>query len=248
MKRETIDIHSYRLILEEQGDYLKRFEELLINENRKYNLTRMTSPQQIRTRHFLDSLAGLAVLDELAIQLQKPLRVLDIGSGAGFPGLVLALARPDWSVVSLEATDKKARFQQTVCTAMGLNNVEIIYGRAEEMAHQTSFREQFDAVTARAVASLPVLSELALGFLREQGLALFWKGPNVEEETVNADGAAKQMGGRIEKIVTYMLPDKTEGSIDFSLVVCRKIHPTPKKYPRVFGMIKKQPLGVPSKS
>lgn len=248
MKRETIDIHPYRSILEEHGDYLKRFEELLVNENRKYNLTRMTSPQQIRTRHFLDSLAGLGILDELSKQLRRPLRMLDIGSGAGFPGLVLAIVRPECTVILLEATEKKVQFQKKVCQALNLENVQVIGGRAEDTARQTLYRERFDAVTARALASLPVLSELALGFLREQGLALFWKGLDIAAETAAAKGAVKQMGGRIEKIVAYMLPDETEGPIDFSLVVCRKIHPTPKKYPRVFGMIKKEPLGVPSKS
>ncbi len=242
MNQATLDIHTYQTILEDHRDAFGLFEELLIDENKKFNLTRITSPQQVRTRHFLDSLAGLCVLDGLAKELQKPLRILDIGSGAGFPGLVLALARPDWSVVSLEATEKKARFQQAVYTALGLNNVKIIHGRAEELAHQPPFREQFDAVTARAVAGMATLVEVTLGFSCKSGLAVFWKGPNSAAEAADAEVAIKQMGAHLDKIISYTLEDETQGALNFSLVVCRKIKPTPQKYPRAFGLIIKKTL------
>ncbi|MBL7215881.1 MAG: 16S rRNA (guanine(527)-N(7))-methyltransferase RsmG [Phycisphaerae bacterium] len=243
MNHLTIDINPLQTFLEKHQEAFWLFEELLVDENKKFNLTRITSPQQVRTRHFLDSLAGLGFLDSLSKQLQKPLRILDIGSGAGFPGLVLALVRPEWSVVSLEATEKKVRFQEKVCKALNLNNVQVIHGRAEDLAHQTSFRETFDAVTVRALAQMSVLSELAIAFLQKKGIAIFWKGSDLTKEVQQAETPVKQMGGIIDQIASYTLHPETEASIDFSLVVCRKIHSTPKKYPRVFGIIKKHPLG-----
>jgi 16S rRNA (guanine527-N7)-methyltransferase len=242
MKHVTLDIHPYQTILEEHGEALRLFEALLVDENKKYNLTRITSPHQIRTRHFLDSLAGLSLLDTLSDELQRPLRILDAGSGAGFPGLVLAIVRPAWAVVSLEATEKKVRFQEKVCESLTLHNVRVIHGRAEEAAHQTPFRETFDAVTARALAEMSVLSEVTLAFLREKGLALFWKGSAAAEEAAKAKGAVQQMGGTLDQIASYTLPSEDEESIHFSLIVCRKINSTPKKFPRVFGLIKKNPL------
>jgi 16S rRNA (guanine527-N7)-methyltransferase len=112
MNHSFINLDSLQVVLDEHRDKLNRFSELLIAENQKYNLTRIDSPQRIEVRHFLDSLAGLSVLDTLSQKTGKPLQVLDIGSGAGFPGLVLAVVRPTWNIVSLEATEKKANFQK----------------------------------------------------------------------------------------------------------------------------------------
>ncbi|MHC5122076.1 MAG: 16S rRNA (guanine(527)-N(7))-methyltransferase RsmG, partial [Planctomycetota bacterium] len=103
---------------------------------------------------------------------------LDIGSGAGFPGLVLAVVRPTWNIVSLEATEKKANFQKIVCDTLGLENTTILNGRAEAVAHLAQFRQVFDVVTARALAAMPVLTELSLGFVKINGLGLYWKGPS----------------------------------------------------------------------
>lgn len=243
MKQIPIDIQSYQGLLKTHEEALKQFESLLVAENKKYNLTRVTSSQEVRIRHFLDSLAGLGPLDALSKKLCQPLRIVDIGSGAGFPGLILALVCPAWLVVSVEATEKKVRFQEKVRTALCLQNVQIIHGRSEDLAHQPPFRERFDAVTARALAALPVLTELTLGLIRPGGLGLYWKGSGIAEEVAAADGAIQQMGGRTEEIVPYTLSDEAGESVDFSLVVCRKIHATPEKYPRVFGTIKKTPLG-----
>ena len=135
MNHSSINLDSLQLVLDEHRDKLNRFSELLITENQKYNLTRIDSPQQIKVRHFLDSLTGLLVVDSLAQKTGKPLRILDIGSGAGFPGLVLAVVRPTWNIVSLEATEKKANFQKIVCDALGLENTTVLNGRAEAVAH-----------------------------------------------------------------------------------------------------------------
>jgi len=242
LNNTKITIENLQVVLEEHRQKLDRFSELLIDENKKYNLTRIDSPEQIEARHFLDSLAGLSALDELSKKTGKPLRILDIGSGAGFPGLVLAIVRPQWQITSLEATEKKANFQKMVCDALGLENTTILNGRAEAVAHHAQFRKIFDAVTARALARMPVLAELSLGFVKIGGLGLYWKGPSANEELQTAQAAVKQMGAKIEDVCSYTLQAEDAEPVKLSLVVCRKIKATPEQYPRVFGIIKKKPL------
>ncbi|MEN8126453.1 MAG: 16S rRNA (guanine(527)-N(7))-methyltransferase RsmG [Planctomycetota bacterium] len=242
MNSNQLNLDTAQAVLDEHRQKLDRFTDLLIAENQKYNLTRIDSPQQIQIRHFLDSLAGLSVLDELSQVAGKPLKILDIGSGAGFPGLVLAIVRPQWQIVSLEATEKKAHFQKKACEALDLKNTTILNGRAEAIAHHTAYRQQFDAVTARALAAMPILAELSLGFVKVDGLGLYWKGPSVNEELETAQAAIKQMGAETENTFLYTLQTEGTEPANLSLVVCKKINPIPKQYPRVYGIIKKKPL------
>ena len=242
MSNSKINLDPLQTVLNEHREKLDRFAELLITENQKYNLTRIDSPEQIRFRHFLDSLAGLSILDESAKKTEKPLSILDIGSGAGFPGLVLAMVRPQWHITSLEATGKKATFQKTVCDALGLKNVTVLHARAEETAHHAAYRQQFDAVTARALAALPILAELSLAFVKIGGLALYWKGPTVHEELAAARRAIKEMGAELLDTPSYTLPTMEDPPATLSLIVCKKIKATPREYPRVFGIMKKKPL------
>jgi 16S rRNA (guanine527-N7)-methyltransferase len=242
MNNRKINFDSLQATLLEHREKLDRFSELLIAENKKYNLTRIDSQEQIETRHFLDSLAGLSMMDELSQKTGKPLKILDIGSGAGFPGLVLAIVRPAWEIVSLEATEKKANFQKMVREALGLENTTILSGRAEAVAHHAAYRQKFDAVTARALAAMPVLTELSLGFVKIGGLGFYWKGPSVNEELKTAQTAIEQMGARVKDIPTYTLPTEEPEPVKLSLVVCKKTKGTPKQYPRAFGIIKKKPL------
>lgn len=242
MKNSKINLDSLQTVLQEHQNQLDRFAELLIAENQKYNLTRIDSPEQIQIRHFLDSLAALSILDELAQKTDKPLKILDIGSGAGFPGLVLAAVRPAWQVVSLEATEKKANFQKMVCEALELKNATILNGRAEEAAHRAQFRQVFDAVAARALAAMPVLTELSLALVKIGGLGLYWKGPSANEEALAARPAITKMGGEIGSVYSYTLQTGDSEPANLSLVVCRKIRHTPEEYPRVFGIMKKKPL------
>ena len=231
--------HDMLELLAEHAKAFAKFEHLLTSENQKYNLTRITEAEQIRLRHFIDSMAALSVLDNLQNSLNKPLHVLDIGSGAGFPAIVLAIVRPTWHIVSLEATEKKVRFQQKICDEIGLDNVTVLHDRAEALAHQPQYREQFDAVTARALAAMPILAELSLAFLNVGGLALYWKGPG--EEIKTALPAVDQMGATAERTLAYTL-QTNDAPVNLSLIICKKIKKTPKQYPRVFGMIKKKPL------
>ena len=242
LNNTKITIENLQVVIEEYRQKFDRFSELLIAENQKYNLTRIDSPRQIETRHFLDSLAGLSLLDELSQRTGQPLKILDIGSGAGFPGLVLAVVRPAWQIVSLEATEKKANFQKMVCDMLGLDNVTVLNGRAEETAHHAAYRQQFDRVTARALAGMPILAELSLGFIKIGGLALYWKGPSVKEELQTSQAAIKEMGAELKDVFSYTLQTQDSEPANLSLVVCKKIKATPKEYPRVFGVIKKKPL------
>ncbi|MHC5164447.1 MAG: 16S rRNA (guanine(527)-N(7))-methyltransferase RsmG, partial [Planctomycetota bacterium] len=242
MNNTQINLDILQEVLDEHRDKLNRFAELLIAENKKYNLTRIDSPKQIEVRHFLDSLAALAILDKQTKETAKPLKLLDIGSGAGFPGLVLAIVRPAWQIVSLEATTKKANFQKKVCDALDLKNTTVLNGRAEDIAHHAAYRQQFDSVTARALAAMPVLAELSLAFVKTGGAALYWKGPSAEEELKTAQAAIERMGAEFENRLTYILSTEEPEPPTLSLVQCKKMKPTPSQYPRVFGIIKKNPL------
>lgn len=237
-----INLDNLKAALEEHRAKFDRFAQLLIAENQKYNLTRIDSPEQVEVRHFLDSLAGIDVLDELSKKAGKPLKILDIGSGAGFPGLVLAIVRPQWQIASLEATGKKATFQKMVCDGLALKNVTVLNVRAEDIAHHAAYRQQFDAVTARALAAMPILAELSLGFVKPVGLSLYWKGPTADEELAAATPAIEQMGAQVQQAAAYTLPTGEDEPAKLSLIICKKIKPTPKQYPRAFGLIKKKPL------
>lgn len=215
---------------------------LLLEENQKINLTRITQPQQIRLRHYLDCLMALPILDALA-KTTTPIRIIDIGSGAGFPVLPLAIVRPAWTFVSVEATGKKAAFQQKACRTLGLAHVQVISARAEELAHQPDYREQFHAATARALANLSILAELSLAFIQPGGRLLAWKGPHVNEELKNAQKAFQQMGAARPKITPCHLEDKeSEQSIRMNLVIADKHNKTPYHLPRPFAQIKTRPL------
>jgi 16S rRNA (guanine527-N7)-methyltransferase len=241
MQPTAIDISSLEKLIDENAEMFGRFEQLLVEENAKYNLTRITSPQQVRVRHWLDSLAALPALDAVAQDAGGVITLLDVGSGAGLPGLPLAIVRPDWTIVSVEATEKKVHFQQMVSKALKLKNVTVLHGRAEEFAQDKKFRARFDAVTARALAQMPILAELTLGFLRPGGRALYWKGHDCQSELAGAKAAIRKMGAALQQVQTYQLTMEEE-TIEMALIVCAKEKPTPVAYPRAFGVMKKHPL------
>jgi 16S rRNA (guanine527-N7)-methyltransferase len=241
MQPTPIDIQQIAGMIDQNAEAFERFERLLVEENAKYNLTRITSHQQVRARHWLDSLAALPVLDAVAENAGGLITLLDVGSGAGLPGLPIAIVRPDWTIVSVEATEKKVRFQQMVSKDLKLQNVTVLHARGEDLAHDKKFRGRFDAVTARALASMPVLTELTLAFLRQGGKAVYWKGHDYASELASAQAAIQKMGAAVERVQTYTLTSEEE-SIEMALIVCAKHKPTPAAYPRAYGVIKKQPL------
>ncbi len=247
MKQSCLTTREYLPLIRQYERQFSLLTEWLLAENARVNLTRITDPCQIRIRHFLDSLAALSVLDSLA-RPQEPFCCVDIGSGAGFPVLPLAIVRPQWRFVSIEATGKKARFQQRVCEALGLSGVRVICGRAEELSHDRSCRGLFDAALARAVADVSVLAELTLGWIRPGGRMIAWKSPQAAEEIAHSRPALERMGGAAAEVLTYLLEDDSEQApIRLHLVVSEKIRPTPKDLPRSFAQIKEHPLSLKKK-
>ncbi len=203
----------------------------LVEVNQHMNLTAITEPAEVWEKHFLDS----AILLKL-VQLPLGASCIDVGTGAGFPGMVLAILRPDLQVTLLDSLQKRVGFLEQTAKKLGLANVRCIHARAEEGAQQPELREQFDMATARAVAAMPVLTEYCLPFVKAGGIFAAMKGPS--ETAAQAEQAAKQLGGEIAGEVQYALP--TAGAR--RMIQIRKVEATPKKYPRRSDKIKKQPL------
>jgi 16S rRNA (guanine527-N7)-methyltransferase len=245
MNDETLSLDAAKAALDAHRGAFEPFARHLAEHNRTTNLTRIDSPEEIWNRHFLDALAALPLLDEIATATEAPFSLIDVGSGAGFPGLALAIVRPGWHIVSLEATDKKVRFQQHICDTLGLRNTEVRHGRAETVAHDSAMRERFAVAAARAVAGLDVLAELTMAFVRQGGRGVFWKGPKVREEIALAEGAFGIMGAAVTRLSAYALPEhsaEASGSTLY-LAVAEKQGLTPPDYPRHnFAAIRKRPL------
>lgn len=210
---------------------LMRYAELLVEKNKVMNLTAITEPPDIATLHFLDSVAMLTLAD------LKGKKMADVGTGAGFPGMPLRIVEPSIRLTLLDSLNKRIDFLKEVCNDLGLTDVNCIHGRAEEFA--VGHRESYDIVTSRAVANLQMLSELCLPLVKVGGYFLSMKSVDSEQEMNDAKGAIKTLGGKIEKVVDYTIPGT---DIQHRLIFVKKIQETPKKYPRAFAKIKKNPL------
>ena len=210
---------------------LEAFSRMLLEKNQVMNLTAITDPRDVAVLHLLDSLAltGLAGLEGRT--------VVDVGTGAGFPGVPLAIARSSARVTLLDSLGKRVDFLRESCRTLGLDNVECVHGRAEEFAGER--RETFDLAVSRAVAALPVLCELCLPLVKVGGAFWAMKSVDTEEEISASKTAVKVLGGRIQAVSDYTIPT-TE--VVHRVVCIQKTAPTPKKYPRRFALIKKQPL------
>jgi len=210
---------------------LLRYAGLLAEKNKVMNLTAITDPAETARLHFLDSAALLALEDFCGKT------VVDVGTGAGFPGLPLRLIEPSIRLTLLDAQRKRVDFLRETCSALGLEDVECVHGRAEEFAQE--HRERFDLAASRAVAALPVLAELCLPLVKVGGKFLAMKSVDSGEE-LNAAGRAVQiLGGRLQKPLDYDIPGT---KVRHRLVIITKIAETPKKYPRTFAKIKRNPL------
>ncbi len=223
-------------VQEQFATYLR----LLIERNAQFNLTAVRDPHAMEHRLFLDAIAMIPTLDRLiaAIGVPEP-GLVDVGSGAGFPGLVLKIVRPNLKVTLIDATGKKVRFLNEVITATGMTDVQALHGRAEELARDHRYREHFSLATARAVASLPVLLELTTPFLDVGGFALLPKGLDLAPELAQGERAARLLGSKI--VSSEVLPTH-----ETRLVVVQKTTLTPKKFPRPTGVPNQVPLGGPT--
>ena len=210
---------------------LLRYWELLAEKNKVMNLTAITDPAEAARLHFLDSAALLALAD------LRGKTVVDVGTGAGFPGLPLKILEPSIQLTLLDAQRKRVDFLREVCEDLGLEDVECVHGRAEEFAQQR--RESFDFAVSRAVAALPVLAELCLPLVKPGGQFLAMKSVDSNEELNAAGRAVNLLGGRLEKPADYSISGT---NVPRRLVIMTKITETQKKYPRTFAKIKKNPL------
>lgn len=213
-------------------DRLDRYAQLLVEWNERMNLTGITDPDGIVTRHFADSASFFA-----AATPKEGAKIIDVGSGAGFPGMVLKILRPDLSLTLLDATNKRINFLSAVAEDLGLS-LEALHSRAEDAAAKPEYRQQFDYATARAVAELRVLSEYCLGFVKVGGSFIAMKGQLSEDEIKSAANALGVMGGKKESLKTLTLADGSERC----LLTIKKISQTPTKYPRCSAQISKKPL------
>ena len=210
---------------------LLKYGELLVETNKVMNLTAITDPEEIASLHFLDS-AALLTLEDF-----RGKSVVDVGTGAGFPGLPLKILEPSIRLTLLDSRGKRVRFLETVCRELNLTDVSCVHGRAEEFA--TDHRERFDMATSRAVAALPVLCELCLPLVRLGGKFLAMKSVDSDEELQAAQHAIETLGGQVTAVRDYEIPG-TE--VRHRLITVKKVKKTPEKYPRMFAKMKKNPL------
>lgn len=215
-----------------QAEQFLRYYELLIQKNQVMNLTSITEFDDVVLKHFLDSL--------MICKIQKPEgSLIDVGTGAGFPGIPLKIMHPDLKVVLLDSLNKRVQFLNEVIRELGLENIKAIHGRAEDVAKQKIYREQFDCCVSRAVTNLSSLAEYCIPFVRMGGYFIPYKSGKIQEELDSGKKAINILGGTVEIVKEFELP---ETDISRCLLYIRKIENTPQKYPRKAGMPTKEPI------
>lgn len=218
----------------QQIEQFLTYYEMLVDWNERVNLTAITDFEDVMKKHFVDSLSLVKAYD-----LDREISVMDVGTGAGFPGLALKIAFPNLCVTLLDSLNKRILFLDEVVRALGLQGVTTVHGRAEDYAKQGQLRERFDLCVSRAVANLTTLSEYCLPFVKVGGQFISYKSEKVSEEIQTAGKAISLLGGRLVKQTEFILPDS---DIYRNLVVISKQKPTPKKFPRKAGLPGKEPL------
>jgi len=228
--RKLFDIQ----LTNQQLSALQVYERELLEWNKRINLTAIDEPAKIRIKHFLDSLACLVVMRKTTCE-----RVIDVGTGAGFPGIPLKIVNPKMQLTLVDSVGKKVKFCQHIVNTLGLENVTIIQERAETLGQSAEHREQYDWALARAVAIMPVLSEYILPLVRVGGKALAMKGETGPAEAHTAENAIRMLGGHLHRLVPVILPGIAD---ERYLIVIDKIAATPREYPRRVGIPAKKPL------
>lgn len=211
---------------------------MLIETNKVMNLTAITEKEEVITKHFLDSLALATVYPDICNPELK-LTVLDLGTGAGFPGIPLKIVFPHLQITLMDSLNKRVKFLQSVIDRLELSEITAVHGRAEEAARNAAYREQFDLCVSRAVANLATLSEYCIPFVKPGGKCISYKAAEVEAEVEDAKEAIHILGGKLTEVKKIVLPDT---DIERSFIFINKIKNTPKAYPRKAGMASKEPL------
>lgn len=219
-----------------QMNQFYEYYQLLLQWNKVMNLTAITELEEVVTKHFVDSLALVKVLDR---EILDGMKVLDLGTGAGFPGIPIKITFPGVKMVLLDSLNKRIKFLDEVIERLGLEDIRVIHGRAEDYGRDGQYREMFDLCVSRAVANLATLSEYCIPFVKIGGFFIPYKSGNVQEEIDQAKGALKLLGGRMEARAEFMLPGSDMSRM---LLKIKKIEGTAKRYPRKAGMPGKEPL------
>ncbi|MCI8509844.1 MAG: 16S rRNA (guanine(527)-N(7))-methyltransferase RsmG [Lachnospiraceae bacterium] len=223
---------------EEQIQQFQTYYEMLVETNKVMNLTAITEIEEVITKHFIDSLALVEVYPQLREE-KSELSVLDLGTGAGFPGLPIKIVFPHLHIVLMDSLNKRVKFLQSVIDKLGLCDIHAIHGRAEEAARNAAYRESFDLCVSRAVANLATLSEYCMPFIKLGGKFISYKSADIEEEVNDAKKAIAVLGGKLNTVKNVTLPDS---DIERSFVFIEKKKNTPKTYPRKAGTAQKEPI------
>lgn len=233
-----IDLEKFSISLSDlQVEQFLLYYEMLVERNKVINLTAITEFDEVLKKHFIDSLSLVKAYDLCGEKSE--LTLIDIGTGAGFPGIPLKIAFPHLKITLLDSLNKRVDFLKEVVFALGLSDMEVLHGRAEDYAKSNQLREHFDLCVSRAVANLSVLSEYCLPYVKVGGSFISYKSEKVLEEKKSAESAIQILGGKVEEQVGFYLPDS---DLYRNLIIIKKIEKTPEKYPRKAGIVTKKPL------
>ena len=227
-----MDIKEIMNISEKEANQFDKYMQLLLEWNEKINLTAITEPDQIILKHFIDSTTILKYIKDND-------KVIDIGTGAGFPGIPIKIMNETLDITLVDSLNKRVNFLNEIIQSLELDKIQVIHARAEELGRNKEHREVYDVAVSRAVANLSTLLEYLMPFVKVGGICICMKGPNIEEELKTAENAIIELGGKLEKVDNFYLPNS---DIERNIIIIRKINKINFKYPRKAGIPSKEPI------